>query len=149
MRKMKGLLLVLDVVFTLSLCFKVNSTMLLNCYKFCCKGCVSKPSGQHLVYSNIMTYHLVRCWENIGNRNPRNTLRSHCLIGITKGSISSGINQTPPLPKNKAFFFLLNWVLKSEDQIIYVARQTCLSGFCRCCSATMTMAIEDYRDMRK
>lgn len=77
------------------------------------------------------------------NRNPRNTLRSHCLIGITKGSISNGINQTPPLPKNKAFFFLLYWVLKSEDQIICVAQQTCLSVFCRGCSATTMMAIEE------
>lgn len=81
---MKGLLLVLDAVFTLPLCFKVSLTMLMNSYKFCCKGYVSKLFGQCLVYSDIMMYHLVSCGGNVRSRNPRDIRGFHLLIGTAE-----------------------------------------------------------------
>lgn len=76
MRKMKDLLLVLDMVFTLPQYFKKSLTMLLNSCKFYCKGCASKSSGPCLVYSDIMRYHLTSCWGNLRSRNPGDMLGS-------------------------------------------------------------------------
>lgn len=74
----------LDAIFTLPLCFKVSLIMLLNSYKFCCKGYVSKSFGQCLVCSDIMMYHPVRCWGNVRSRSPRDTHGFHLLIGTAE-----------------------------------------------------------------